>query len=168
MEAPEITEPTTSSIRLQARIAGVLYLFLIAGGIFAEPCSPPARCSRATPRPRCTTSRPTNCFIAWASRSRSPHHRRLYNLFKVVNRNFALMMVTLDLVINTLESVSLLFHFAPLLFLGSSHHLSVFTPDQLQAASYLSIELFEHGFAICLVVFGFDCLAMASPISNKW
>jgi hypothetical protein len=37
MEAPEITEPTTSSIRLQARIAGVLYLFLIAGGIFAEP-----------------------------------------------------------------------------------------------------------------------------------
>jgi hypothetical protein len=85
-----------------------------------------------------------------------------------VNRHFALMMVTLDLVVNTLESVSLLFHFAPLLFLGSSHHLSVFTPDQLQAASYLSIELFEHGFAICLVVFGFDCLAMASPISNKW
>jgi Domain of unknown function (DUF4386) len=86
----------------------------------------------------------------------------------VVNRNFALMMVTLDLVVNTLESVSLLFHFAPLLFLGSSHYLSVFTPDQLQAAAYLSIELFEHGFAICLAVFGFDCLAMASPKSNKW
>ncbi len=84
-----------------------------------------------------------------------------YNLFKVVNRNVALMMVLLDVIVNAIESISLLGHFAPLLFLSGSHHLSAFPPEQLQALSYLSIQLFEHGFAICLVFFGFDCFAMA-------
>jgi len=84
-----------------------------------------------------------------------------YNLFKVVNRNVTLMMVILDLVVNTIESVSLLGHYAPLLLLNGGHHLSAFTPEQLQAASYVSIELFEHGFAIALFFFGFDCFAMA-------
>ena len=84
-----------------------------------------------------------------------------YNLFKVVNKNVALMMVILDIVVNTIESISLLGHFAPLLFLGDAHFLGVFTAAQLQAAAYLSIELFEHGFGICLLFFGFDCFTMA-------
>jgi hypothetical protein len=84
-----------------------------------------------------------------------------YNLFKVVNRNVALLMVILDLVVNTIESVSLLAHFAPLLLLGGGHNSSAFTTEQLQAAAYLSVQLFEHGFAIALVFFGFDCFAMA-------
>jgi hypothetical protein len=84
-----------------------------------------------------------------------------YKLFRVVNRNVALMMVIFDVVVNTIESVSLLGHFAPLLLLGGGHQLSAFSAEQLQAASYVSIELFEHGFAIALFFFGFDCFAMA-------
>jgi hypothetical protein len=64
-------------------------------------------------------------------------------------------------VVNTIESISLLGHYAPLLLLGGGHSLSAFTPEQLQALAYVSVELFEHGFALCLVFFGFDCLAMA-------
>jgi hypothetical protein len=69
-------------------------------------------------------------------------------------------MVFLDLVVTAIESVSLLAHYAPLL-LGGGRHLSAFTAEQLHAAAYMSLQLFEHGFAISLVFFGFDCLAMA-------
>jgi Domain of unknown function (DUF4386) len=39
--------------------------------------------------------------------------------------------------------------------------LNAFTTEQSQAAAYWSIQLFEGGFAISLVFFGFDCLTMA-------
>jgi uncharacterized protein DUF4386 len=45
----------------------------------------------------------------------------LYNLFKVVNKNVALMMVFFAFVVDAIESVSLLAHFAPLLLLGGGH-----------------------------------------------
>ena len=46
-----------------------------------------------------------------------------YNLFKVVDKNVTLLMLFLDLVVNTIESVSILAHYAPLLLLGGGHHL---------------------------------------------
>ena len=85
----------------------------------------------------------------------------------VVNKNVALMMVFFGFITNAIESVSLLAHFAPLLLLGSGHHLIAFTAEQLQAASYLSLQMFEHGFAICLVFFGFDCFTMAYLIVHS-
>jgi hypothetical protein len=85
----------------------------------------------------------------------------LYDLFKVVSRTVALLDLGFGLLSTVIEAVSLLGHYAPLLFLSGGHHLNAFTPEQLQAASYVSIQLFEYGFAICLVFFGFDCLAMA-------
>lgn len=85
----------------------------------------------------------------------------LYNLFKVINKNVALLMVFFGLVANAIESVSLLGHLGPLVLLGGGHFLSAFTAEQLQDAAYLSVQLFDHGFAICLVFFGFDCLTMA-------
>jgi hypothetical protein len=156
-----------TSPQLQARIAGVLYLIVIVGGTFAEifvrgrlvvhgDAAATAhnimahqllyRLGFAVELFYCVCNVPVTVIF--------------YNLFKVVDRSVALIMVILDLVVNTIESVSLLFHFAPLLLLGG-HYSSAFTPEQLQAASYLSIQLFEHGFAICLVFFGFDCFAMA-------
>jgi hypothetical protein len=83
------------------------------------------------------------------------------NLFKVVDKNVALMMGLVGLVANATESVSLLAHLAPLVLLGGGHYLSAFTAEQLQAAEYLSVQLFEHGFAICLVFFGFDRFSTA-------
>ena len=151
-----------------ARIAGLLYLIVIVGGAFAE---------------LFVRGRLVVHGDAAATAHNIPAHERLYRwgfavelfycvcnvpvtvifykLFKVVNRNVALMMVILDVVVNTIESVSLLGHFTPLLLFGSGHSLSAFTAEQLQTAAYVSIQLFEHGFAIALVFFGFDCFAMA-------
>src|ERR1017187_5574727 len=87
--------------------------------------------------------------------------------FSMHYENVALMMVFFAFVMDAIESVSLLAHFAPLLLLGGGHYLTAFTAEQLQAAAYLSVQLFEHGFAICLVFFGFDCLTMAYLIVHS-
>jgi hypothetical protein len=83
-----------------------------------------------------------------------------YDLFKVVNRSLALLVVFFSLVGTAVESVSLLCHFAPLILLGGGHYMGAFTTEQLQAWAYLSLRLFEYGFSIALVFFGFYCLAM--------
>jgi hypothetical protein len=156
-----------TSPQVQARIAGVLYLIVIGGGIFAELFVRGRLVVHgdAAATAHNILAHPMLYRLGFAVElfycvCNVPLTVIFYNLFKVVNRNVALMMVILDLLTNTIESISLLFHFAPLLLLGG-HYLTAFTAEQLQGASYISIELFEHGFAICLVFFGFDCMAMA-------
>jgi len=154
--------------RLYARIAGGLYLFIIVGGTFAEIF---VRGRLVVHGDAAATA---HNILAHQLLYRSGFAVELfycvcnvpltvifYNLFKVVNRNVTLMMVILDLVVNTIESMSLLAHYAPLILLGGGSHLGAFTAEQLQAAAYVSVQLFEHGFAVALVFFGFDCFAMA-------
>jgi hypothetical protein len=69
--------------------------------------------------------------------------------------------VFFSLVGTAIESVSLLAHAAPLILLGGGHTLSAFTAEQLQAWAYVSLQLFEYGFAIALVFFGGFCLSFA-------
>jgi len=151
-----------------ARIAGLLYLIVIAGGIFAEIFVRGRLVVHGDAGATAHNILANQQLYRWGFAvelfycvCNVPVTVIFYNLFKVVNRNVTLMMVILDVVVNTIESISLLGHFAPLLLLGGGHSLSAFTAEQLQAAAYVSIQLFEHGFAICLVFFGFDCLAMA-------
>ena len=157
------------SPRVQARIAGFLYLIVIVGGIFAEVF---VRGRLVVYGDAAATAHNIVTHellyrlgfvteIFYCAFCNVPVALIFYNLFKVVNKNVALMMVFFDLVVTAIESVSLLAHFAPLVFLGGGHYLSAFTAEQLQAAAYMSVQFFEHGFAISLVFFGFDCFAMA-------
>lgn len=160
--------------QLYARIAGALYLIVIVGGIFAEIV---VRGRLVVPGDAAATA---HNILAheWLYRlgfvvevfycvCNVPLILILYNLFKMVNKNVALMMVFFGLVANTIEGVSLLAHYAPLVLLRSAGYLRAFTTEQLQAAAYFSVQLFEHGFAICLVFFGFDCLTMAYLIVHS-
>jgi hypothetical protein len=79
-----------------------------------------------------------------------------YVLMRVVNRNIALMGAFFALMSIAIEGMSTLFHFAPLLILGGSSYLKVFNTQQLQALAQLSLGLFERGFGISLVFFGFE------------
>jgi hypothetical protein len=159
---------TRMSPRSQARIAGGLYLIVIVGGIFAELIVRGKLVVHGDAAATAQNIMAHQMLYRWGFAvelfyciCNVPITVIFYNLFKVVNRNLTLMMVITDLVVNTIESISLLGHFAPLLLLGGGHYLNAFTPAQLQAASYVSIALFEHGFAIALAFFGFDCLIMA-------
>lgn len=159
---------TEVSPRMQARIAGLLYLIVIVGGAFAELA---VRGRLVVPGDAAATARniithPLLYRLGFMAElfycvCNVPLTLLFYNLFKIVNKNVALMMVLFDVTVNTIESASLLGHFAPLLLLSGDHYLSAFTSAQLQAASYFSIQMFEHGFGICLLFFGFDCFAMA-------
>jgi len=154
---------------VQARIAGFLYLIVIVGGIFAEIF---VRGRLVVHGDAAATAHNILAHellyrsgfaveVFYCAFCNVPILLIFYNLFKVVNRNVALLMVFFDLVTTATESISMLAHFAPLVFLGGGHYLSAFTVDQLQAAAYMALQLFEHGFAISLVFFGFDCLAIA-------
>jgi Domain of unknown function (DUF4386) len=160
---------TEVSPRVQARIAGFLYLIVIVGGIFAELFVRGRLVvhgdAAATAHNIVTHELLFRSGFAvelfYCAFCNIPIVLIFYNLFKVVNKNVALLMVFLDLVTTAIESFSLLFHFAPLVFLSGGHSMSAFTAEQSQAAAYISVQLFEHGFAISLVFFGFDCLVTA-------
>jgi hypothetical protein len=158
-----------TSPALKARVAGFLYLIVIVGGIFAEVFVRGRLVvhgdAAATAHNIVTHELLYRLGFAvevfYCAFCNVPILLIFYNLFKVVNKNVALLMVFFDLVTTAIESISMLAHFAPLVFLGGGHYLSAFTAEQLQASAYMSLQLFEHGFAISLVFFGLDCLVTA-------
>jgi hypothetical protein len=157
-----------ASPRLMARIAGLLYLIVIVGGIFAEILvrgrlvvhGDAAATAHNIVTHELLYRLGFGAEIFYCA-CNVPLTLIFYALFKVVNKNVSLLVVFFSLVGTAVESVSLLAHFAPLIFLGGGHYLSAFTAEQLGAAAYISLQLFEYGFAICLVFFGFYCLSLA-------
>ena len=153
------------SPRLKARIAGLLYLIIIAGGMFAEIF---VRGRLVVPGDPAATARNIvthESLYRWGFAVEAfycacviPLTFIFYDLFKVVNKSVAAVEVMFSLTGNAVESVSLLAFFAPLVLLGGGHSVSAIPTEQLESAAYLSLKLFEYGFAICLVFFGFDCL----------
>ncbi len=157
-----------------ARIAGALYLVVIVGGTFAEIF---VRARLVVPGDPAATAHNIHAhellyrlgFVVELlyCACNVPLMVILYNLFKVVNKNVALMMVLFAFVANAVECVSLLAHFAPVELTENPSHLHAFTAEQLEAATYFSVRLFEQGFAVSLVFFGFDCLTMAYLIVHS-
>lgn len=79
----------------------------------------------------------------------------IYDLLKPVNRSVSLLAAVLGLVGCGIKTISRLFYFAPLLVLGGTHYLSVFSGEQLSAISLLSLRVNDIGAGIALVFFGF-------------
>jgi hypothetical protein len=112
--------------QLYARIAGGLYLIVIVGGIFAEVF---VRGRLVVHGDAAATAHNIQThellyrvgFVAevFYCVCNVPLALILYNLFKMVNKNLALMMVFSAFVTDAIEGVSLLAHFAPLLLLGA-------------------------------------------------
>jgi hypothetical protein len=157
-----------SSPQARARLAGLLYLIVILGGLFAELF---VRGRLVVSGDAAATARnivdhellyrlgfAVELFYVLCN---IPLTFLLYDLFKVVNRTAALLALFFGLVGTAIEAVALLAHYAPLVFLGRAAYLGAFTTAQLQSAAYLSLRLFESGFAIALTFFGCFCLAQA-------
>src|SRR5919202_585399 len=83
-----------------------------------------------------------------------------YELFKVVNRRFALLDAFFILVATAIEAAGLLNQSAPLALLGSGPYASALPAVQLQALAYMSVDLSGIGYSIHTVFFGFDILCM--------
>ena len=159
------------SPRATARAAGVLYLIIIVGGVFAQigvrERLVVAGDAAATAHNilshallyRCGFAAEVFCLLC-----NVPINYLLYQLFGFIDRRTAVTMVLFASVGTAVEAVSLLTHYAPLILLADGPAASAFTPVQLQTAAYLSLKLFDYGFMIALAFFGGFCIALASLI----
>jgi hypothetical protein len=162
-EAPRSFSPKT-----KARLAGLLYLIVIVGGIFAEMgvraklvISGDAAATAHNILAHETLYRLGFAVELFYCTCNIPLSYLLYDLFKIVNKPIARIALFFGLVGTAIEGLALLAHYAPLIFLGKGAYLSAFTPAQLQSAAYASLQMFEYGFMIALCFFGFFCLSQA-------
>jgi len=135
------------SPRLEARIAGGLYLIIIVGGFFAIGFVPAAL---VVPGDAVATVHNIQAHELLYRLGLVVHMiilpinipltLILYDLFQVVNRRLSLLMVFFLLVGTAIEGANLLNQFAPLTLLGGGRYLSVFTTEQLQVLSYIPLD----------------------------
>ena len=84
----------------------------------------------------------------------------LYVLLRPVSRNIALLALLFDVVAMSVFVANKLNLMMPLFLLGDAKYLQAFTPEQLQALSYVAIRAHEHGFGIGLIFFGCECVVL--------
>jgi hypothetical protein len=153
------------SPQLYARLAGFLYLIVIAGGAFAEifvrqrlivANDAAATASNILAHEQlfrwgfAAQLLPLLCNMALAV--------LFYELCAIVNRHIASLVVFCSLVGSAIEGADLLNHFAPLILLKRGIALGV-DPHLLQAQAFMSLTLQSVGFNVALTFFGCTCIA---------
>ena len=146
-----------------ARIAGVLYLIIIAAGVYAELF---VRERLIGPDAAVTAAN----IIAHASQYRFgiiadlstfvlaiPLTVIFYVLLKPVSKDLALLTVLLNVVQDAIGGMNALNTYRPLQLLGSASYLKAFNREQLEAMALLSLKAHTIGFGIALLFFGVCC-----------
>jgi Domain of unknown function (DUF4386) len=157
-----------ASPRFKARMAGVLYLLIIVGALFAPFAVAPSGMMRghaALPTAaQILASKPLYVFGGVAQLVVGACDIGValifYELLKPVSRGLALLAAVFRLVFVAIANANVLNHFAPLLLLSGGEYLSAFQPDQLQALALVFIRLRTIGLDIALVFFGFHCVVL--------
>ena len=155
----------TASPQFYSRLAGALYLIIIASGFIGEmvvrgplfvsgdPTATANNIRQATDLWRMGIAgdllmHVCDLPVMWA----------LYILLKPVSRNLA----RLNLLFNVIQTAVLVANKLNLvmvtLLLGNGTSLSSFEPAQRESLAYMFIQLHEHGFGIGLIFFGVVCL----------
>lgn len=157
-----------------ARIAGLLYLIVIATGLFAEVF---VRQAVKVPGDALATAnhiRSSEMLYRWGFVADLinfvcglPCVLIIYFLFKRVNK-FLLQLALIFVVIQTaIIAVNLLNQVSPLFVLSNNAYLNSFQPNQLATLSQLSLNIQGAGYAIGLVFFGMYCLLVGYVIFNS-
>lgn len=82
----------------------------------------------------------------------------LYLLLRPVSEGLALLATLFNLIQTAVLAANKLNLLVPIFLLDNAAYLKAFSPEQLQALSYLAIKAHGHGFGIGLIFFGFACL----------
>lgn len=157
-----------ASPRQLARIAGGLYLVNIVGGAFAIGFVPATIVVAGNVAATAHNIQANELLYRFGlvahlviTVTNIPLAVIFYDLFKVVNRRLALLVVFFTLVGTAVESANLLNQFAPLILLDGGHFSSALTAEQLQALAYMPIGLQTISYDISGVFFGFYGLSIA-------
>lgn len=148
-----------------ARLGGVLYLIIIAAGLFGELV---VRGSLVVPGNAAATA--TNILQSrylWRAGIAGDLLMHIcdvglmlvfYVLLRPVSQNLARLAILFNLVQTCTLVVNKLNLVVPLFLLGDAPSLKAFTPEQLQALSYVSIRTHDYGFGFGLIYFGVECV----------
>lgn len=157
-----------------ARIAGLLYLIVIATGLFAEVFVRQALKVSGDALATANNIQSSEMLYRWGLVADLvnfvcglPCVLIIYFLFKRVNK-FLLQLALIFVVIQTaIIAVNLLNQISPLLILSNHAYLHTFQPNQLATLLQLSLNIQGAGYAIGLVFFGFYCLIVGYVIFNS-
>lgn len=159
--------PAQFSPPLYARIAGALYVLIIAAGGFAEifvrqrfvvPGDAAATAGNIIGHPfvfRLGIVADVSTFVCAVAVTMI-----LYVLLKPFNRSAALLMLGFNLVQDAVGGLNALNTCRPLQLLGGAQYLKAFSRQQLEAMALLSLNSQSVGFAIALLFFGCSCIAL--------
>ena len=148
-----------------ARIAGVLYLLIIAAGIFGEIFvrGKLVVAGDAT----ATASQIMAAPLLWRFGIAGDIIMQLcdipvmlvfYLLFRPVHKTLALAALLFNLIQTAVLVANKLTLVVPLFLLGNADYLTAFEPAHLHVLAYLLIKTHNYGFGIGLIFFGFTCL----------
>lgn len=154
-----------------ARIAGLLYLIVIATGLFAEVFVRQAFKVSGDALATANNIQSSEMLFRWGLVADIinfvcglPVVLIVYILFKRINK-FLLQLALIFVIIQTaIIAVNLLNQTSPLLILSNNAYLKSFQPNQLATLSQLSLNIQGVGYAIGLVFFGFYCLLVGYVI----
>jgi hypothetical protein len=149
----------------QARIAGLCYLMVIAGGLFAEGL---VLGSLVVPGDAAATARAVAADEALWRWGVAVHLLYLIpavvvnvivcGLFKPVGPTLARLALVFSLAGVTVEAASLLQLYVPLAMVEEGGALAALGQGQRQAVSYLAISLYSTGFGFALLFFAGFCV----------
>jgi Domain of unknown function (DUF4386) len=159
----------------QARIAGLCYLLVIAGGLFAEGF---VRGSVIVAGDAAATAQAIAADETLWRWGLAVHLLYLipaivvnviiYGLLKAVEPTLARLALVLSVASVAIEAVSLLHLYVPLAMTEEGGALAALGEGQRQALSYLAIRLFPTGFGLALLFFaGFCVLAGALILRSQ-
>lgn len=167
MEAGGEARAAQASPRVLSRIGGVLYLIIIAGGLFGEAF---IRGRLLVPGDAVATAANIRSMESlWRMGIASEFFMLictiglmliLFILLRPVSRDLALLAVLLNLVSIAAEAVNEQQLLAALFPLGSAEYLGAFQPDQLAAMASLSMKSYGYGFGVSLIFFGCECIVI--------
>lgn len=150
-----------------ARLCGVLYLYIIVAGMFAE-LFVRSRLIVSTDAALTASNIMANESLFRLGFSGELLHVAfdvgvavgLYALLRPIDRNIALLAAFMRFACDIVLAVASLSHFAALRLFADAEYLKTFTPDQLHTLALLALKLHADGYAISLLFFGFACLSL--------
>lgn len=154
-----------TSPQIYARIAGLLYLVVIAAGIIAQMVisgriivNGDAANTAANILAHKGLFQLGFTVYLIEMISQIAQTTLFYILLKPVDRNLAQIALVFSLIGCTIKTLSRLFYIAPLLVLGGAQYLSVFNAEQLQALALLLLKVNDQTAGIALPFFGVSTL----------